>query len=104
MAKKRKLSPARLRFTLGETRGVALSDPKKSMSHYIDAVGVYRLLVGEDRVRVRRLAPKDHPAKQRASLALSPEAGEALRRPRRAARWADRPWPRSVQRTVVLSL
>ena len=35
IARKQKLYPARLRFTLGETRGTALSDSRKAMSHYI---------------------------------------------------------------------
>ena len=35
MAKKRKLYPARLRFTVNEIRSTALTDHTKPMSHYI---------------------------------------------------------------------
>ena len=35
MAKKRKLYPARLRFTVNEARGTPLNDFDKPMSHYI---------------------------------------------------------------------
>ena len=35
MAKKKKLYPERLRFTVNEARGAALTDHTKPMSHYI---------------------------------------------------------------------
>ena len=35
MAKKRKLIPARLRFTINEASGTPLSDNTKKLSHYI---------------------------------------------------------------------
>ena len=40
MAKKRKLYPARLRFTVNEIRGTALTDHTKPMSHYITDASV----------------------------------------------------------------
>ena len=36
-AKKKKLYPSRLRFTVNEQRGTALADPTKKMSDYIDS-------------------------------------------------------------------
>ena len=36
MARKKKLYPARLRFTINEARGAALADHTKKMSHYIE--------------------------------------------------------------------
>ena len=36
MAQKRKLYPARLRFTINEASGAALADPTMLLSHYIN--------------------------------------------------------------------
>ena len=39
-AKKKKLYPARLRFTVNEASGTPMTDPTKTLNHYIEAPSV----------------------------------------------------------------